>query len=112
MIQASRFVVQMQQRPDGALLRLTGELDIATVPQVEHALEAARRAQAAHLVLDLRELTFIDSSGLRMVILFADRAREEGWRLTLVSPPEPARSVFRLTGAEENLPFAQEPPAP
>lgn len=112
MIEASRFRVESEARPDGTLVTMTGELDLATVPQAERVVAEAREDGARHLVLDLRGLSFVDSSGLRMFILFAERARAEGWRLSLVSPPDPARTVFRLTGAEENLPFCEEVPAP
>jgi anti-sigma B factor antagonist len=90
-------------------LRMAGELDIASVPQAEHAVERALAERPERLHVDLRPLTFVDSSGLRLFILLADRAREQGWQLELTPPAEPAMTVFRLTGAVENLPFVEEP---
>ena len=53
--------------------------------------------------------TFIDSSGLRMLIGLNDRAEQEGWTLALLRPAEPSLSVFQITGADDNLPFIEEP---
>lgn len=110
-VRPARFAVESERRGSAILLRMTGELDIASVPQGEHAIDDALAAGADHLIVDLRGLSFIDSSGLRLFILVAERARGHGTPLTIVRPPEPARTVFRLTGAEDNLPFADEPPA-
>jgi anti-anti-sigma factor len=93
-----------------AQLTLVGELDIATTPRLEQAIDAALKDAPAELVVDLRQLSFLDSSGLRQFIVLADRATEEGWRLVLVRPGPPALSVFQITRAEENLPFVDEPP--
>jgi anti-anti-sigma factor len=86
---------------------LEGELDIASVPQMSGAVDAALEDGARRIVLDLRELRFIDSSGLRHLILLNDRSRSESWKLELIRPPDPTMKVFRLTGAEENLPFVE-----
>jgi anti-anti-sigma factor len=111
-VRPARFTVDSERRGGAVLLKMTGELDIATVPQAEHAIEAALDGGGEQLTVDLRELEFIDSSGLRLFIIVAERARNDGWQLTIVRPPEPVRTVFRLTGAEGNLPFADEPPGP
>ncbi len=94
----------------GALLVLRGELDIATVPRLEEAVDRALARSPAELTVDLRELSFLDSSGLRQFILLADRAEAQGWRLALVRPRPAVLSIFKITRAEENLPFVDEPP--
>lgn len=94
-----------------ALLTLRGELDIATLPRLEEALEAVLAERPERLVLDLRPLAFLDSSGLRQFIVLADRAQLEGWELVLVRPGPPMLSIFQITRADENLPFVDEPPA-
>ena len=102
------------ERRDGAggpRLTLRGELDIATAPRLQEAVDAALAARPELLVVDLRELSFLDSSGLRQFIVLAGRAEQEGFRLVLVRPAPPALAVFQITRAEENLPFVDEPPA-
>jgi anti-anti-sigma factor len=90
-------------------LTITGELDIATVPRLEEAVAAALAPGARSLIIDLSRLAFVDSSGLRMFITLYDRASAEGWSLGLIRPPDPAYAVFQITGAEENLPFIEDP---
>jgi anti-anti-sigma factor len=97
----------MQQ--DTARLTVTGELDIATVPRVEEAVATVLAQGARNVIVDLSRLAFVDSSGLRMFITLNDRAPAEGWSLGLVRPPERSFSVFQITGADENLPFVEDP---
>jgi anti-anti-sigma factor len=103
--------LQIQSELEGGRARLTlaGELDIATVPRFEDAVEAMLAQEPRELVVDLRPLAFLDSSGLRQFILLADRAAEEGWSLSLVRPTGPVLTIFQITRAEENLPFVDEP---
>ena len=98
-------------RGESVTVAVIGELDIATVPRLQDAIDSALAAGPAELVVDLRGLGFLDSSGLRQFIVLADRAREEGVRLTLVRPAKAVLQVFQITRAEEHLPFADEPPA-
>jgi anti-sigma B factor antagonist len=104
--------IEQYRDGDGVVLRLRGELDIATVPRLEEAIEAALSSAPRELTVDLRPLGFLDSSGLRQFILLADRAQEEGWRLVLIRPGQPTLSIFQITRAEENLPFADAPEEP
>jgi anti-anti-sigma factor len=108
-IRASRFEIKSDLQGDGARLTLTGELDIATVSRVEDAVAAVLAKGARGLIVDLSRLAFVDSSGLRLFIGLNDRASAEGWTLGLISPPEPASAVFQITGAQENLPFIEDP---
>jgi anti-anti-sigma factor len=105
--------LQVESHREGERVRLTltGELDIATAPRLEDAIEAALSAGLQQLVVDLRPLGFLDSSGLRQFIVLADRAREEGFELLMVRPAQSVLAIFQVTRAEENLPFVDEPPA-
>jgi len=78
---------------------------------VEEAALAMLEQRVSTLVIDLSGLTFIDSSGLRTLIVLNDRAASEDWTLALVRPAEPSLSVLQITGADENLPFIEEPGA-
>jgi anti-anti-sigma factor len=109
-IQASPFEIRSERNADSGRLSLIGELDIATSPQVEEAARRMLSEGVRELVVDLREITFIDSSGLRMLIVLSDGATKEGWTLGLIRPSEPM-SVFAITGADANLPFIEEPAA-
>jgi len=103
------FEIEQVREQDGARLALSGELDIATVPRVEAAVNATLTAEVRTLTIDLSELGFVDSSGLRLFIVLDQRATAEGWTLRLVRPAEPVMKVFRVSGVEENLPFVEDP---
>lgn len=92
-----------------ARVTLAGELDLATAPRVQEAVQAVIEQGASRVVINLARLTFVDSSGLRLFIVLNERAKDEGWTLALIRPAQPSLSVFQITGAEENLPFIEEP---
>lgn len=94
---------------DSGRLELVGELDIASVPRLTEAVDALLARTARELTIDLSRLVFLDSSGLRELIVLRDRALAEGWTLALVRPSQPTLSILQITRAEENLPFVEEP---
>ncbi|WP_081425473.1 STAS domain-containing protein [Conexibacter woesei] len=90
-------------------MRLRGEFDLAAVETVEDALARAFDGDTQLLEIDLGQLTFLDSSGLRTILEARDRAASSGVRLRLVRGIEPVQRVFAITGLEASLPFADEP---
>lgn len=96
------------QRRDGedAAVSLIGELDISTVDRVESALRDLEEEQTG-ILLDLRELHFIDSTGLRMVVSGDARARSSGRRFAIVPGPDRVQRVFRVAGLEKRLTFLE-----
>ena len=97
---------------DGArgCVRPVGELDLETVHLVEEQLSGLREAGVREMVLDLRGLTFMDSSGLRLVIRWDTAARSNGFDFALVPGPDAVQRVFDLTGMEEHLTFREPGP--
>jgi anti-anti-sigma factor len=93
-----------------AVIAASGELDLSGAQVLESELE---RLQAdpdlGTVVLDLRGLEFMDSSGLRLVVLADMRAREAGRRLVLVRGPETVHRVFEITRMSERLDFVTDP---
>ena len=94
---------------DSTWVRPIGELDLDTAPRLDEELTAQRAAGAGHLVLDMRALTFMDSTGLRLVIRWDTTAKEQGFEFAIIPGPEVVQRVFRLTGMDEHLPVAQPP---
>ncbi len=89
---------------DGAVtIALVGELDLASVPVLERRLEAVERDRPGRIVIDLTGLSFIDSSGLRVLLLAAGRAREGEHELLLTQPTDAVRRVLEMTGALDLL---------
>jgi len=92
-------------------LALRGELDISSAPQVEDALGKLEAAHPPVLVIDLRSLDFMDSTGLRTVVSADARAREQGRRLAVVRGPDPVDRIFSVTRLDERLQMIDEPEA-
>jgi anti-sigma B factor antagonist len=101
---------EITRRGETVWLHVSGELDLDSADQVEQELSALRAAGSNDLVLDLRGLTFMDSTGLRLVIRWHIAAGENGFGFAIVPGPEVVQRVFRLTGMEGEVGVA-EPPA-
>jgi anti-sigma B factor antagonist len=93
-----------------AWVRPHGELDLDSEPALDEELERVREQVGARLVLDLRHLTFMDSTGLRLLIKWDTLAREQGFEFAIVPGPEVVQRVIRLTGMDGHLTVADPPP--
>lgn len=87
---------------DAAWLKVSGELDLTTSPQFRRRLLEASRSVRL-VVLDLRELSFIDSSGIHAILDTARDAREHEGRLLIVRGPAPVDRVLSLTGVGKQV---------
>lgn len=94
-------------RPDREVVHVepAGELDLATVEPLRAHLRELVDAGFEHVVLDLRELAFIDVSGLRCLLDAYACSQREGWRLSLIQGGGPIRQIFELTNTLHGLPF-------
>lgn len=93
-----------------ALISLTGELDLSgATPLEEEIAGLAERDGVRRIVLDLRELEFMDSSGLRTVALAERRLSAAGRELVLVRGREAVQRVFSITRMDQHLTFVDEP---
>jgi anti-anti-sigma factor len=90
--------------PDGgvnaACVCVAGELDIDTTP---HLARMLREPKSRLVVLDLRELAFMDSSGVHTIVNASARARQLGRRLVLLRGPPDVDRVFKLTGSSADV---------
>jgi anti-anti-sigma factor len=99
-------------RDDGIHVQLTGELDITTASSVESRLLEVEQHGPEWLILDLRRVNFIDSTGLSMIINADDRARKAGRRFTIVSGEGVPRRILRTVGLDDRLDVMGELPEP
>jgi len=97
------FAVEVQRRDDVAIVQPRGELDIATVETLRAALDGIE--SPGRLVLDLRGLSFIDSTGLHLLVALHQRAQRDEFQLTLLAPAAPTDRAIQLCGLYEVLPF-------
>jgi anti-anti-sigma factor len=109
MMRHPQFEIRQEVEPPRGLLTPIGELDMATVPELEKAVRSMLGEGVSELRIDLSQLQFIDSSGLRFLIGLHDEACETGWTLGLLRPAEAPRELFRITGLDEHLPLISEP---
>jgi anti-anti-sigma factor len=95
---------------DVAWLHPAKELDLATTPQLELTL-GELQSQARLVVLDLREVTFIDCSGVHAIVNATIRARQIGRRVVLLSPQPNINRVFTLTESSDEVEICDIDPA-
>lgn len=88
------------------VLRLTGQLDVATAPQFRQELQEAQYGGATHVVLDLQALEFLDSFGLGVMIGGVKRARLHGVHFAVACASERIRRIFEVTGIDDALRLA------
>jgi anti-sigma B factor antagonist len=103
-------ILEAQTVEEQGLVRLLlrGELDLSTASKAEEELRRAESSEPALLVLDLSGLTFLDSTGLRLIVTADRRARDEGRRLAVVKGPETVQRVFSITRLDERLEMLEQ----
>jgi anti-sigma B factor antagonist len=82
-----------------------GEVDVDTVGEIREQLENVTASGARHVVLDLRGVTFVDSTGLHLVLEVDAAARAQCWEFGLIGGPADVQRIFDLTGTRARLPF-------
>ena len=94
------FEVELSTVGGRAVLRVRGELDLATAPELARAVQAQLSTSPSSLVIDLTDTTFLDSSGARQLALAARQAGGSGTVLHLLCPPDnrPVQLVLGLLG--------------
>jgi anti-anti-sigma factor len=102
------FEVTVSSGEGVRVVAVSGELDIDTMVELSAALMTAN-GLAATTVVDLRGVTFIDSSGVSGVMAAARRARDAGSRLVCVRGPAPIQRIFELTGVDTVLEWVDGP---
>jgi anti-sigma B factor antagonist len=105
----SDFEVLVRSGEGTVHVALQGELDISSTGRVEKQLREIERGGPPLLVLDLRPLRFIDSTGLRLVLAADLRARRDGRRLVIVRGPDTVHRVFRIALLDRRLHFVEDP---
>lgn len=88
------FSFAVDERDGRIVVEVRGELDLATASELEEQTLAPAR-EGRHVVLDLRELEFMDSSGVRVIVTTHQAAQDGGGRLTVLPGP-PGSAVLRV----------------
>jgi len=116
---ASAVVVEVHHDDDAAISRLviSGDMEAESADRVREALaEALRRHRPIRIDMDVRGLTFLDSAGIRVLIMCQADARQAGAHIVLVNTPPMIHRVLEITGLLEHFgvtrPHDAEPAAP
>jgi anti-anti-sigma factor len=96
-----QFDVRVDDQGTTRTVTPVGELDLATVAAVRAPLRAGLTDGFEHMVLDLAETTFVDSTGVRLVLELSARADAGGTRFVLLPGPPAVRRVFELCGVPD-----------
>jgi anti-anti-sigma factor len=99
------FDVSITRRPDGvACVTAHGEIDVATVPALVARLRDLR-GPGTHVVLDLENVPFMDSAGLRVIVDEHRAAAEGGWRFSLTGGNQEVRRLIDIAGLTPHVRF-------
>ena len=102
----SGFDLHVERRASAAILRLSGELDLTGADLLETRIKELADDSPHVVVIDLRKVGFMDSTGLRSLLLARARGSEEGWSLKLIRGPDPVHRVLELTRMNDVFDFA------
>ena len=100
---ATNFNVAVAVDGGDATVAITGEVDVYTAPQLRERLYTVIADGASHVVLDLESMTFIDSTGLGVIVGTLKRLRQGGGDLVLRAPSRSTRKVLDITGLTQIL---------
>ena len=101
------FEVDVERQDSTVVVSPAGEIDLATVGLVRQAVEREQHS-GDDVVLDLRGVGFLDTSGLRYVLEVNERAARDGFTLHVVRGPRAVQRVFEVAGVESRLPFVDD----
>jgi anti-sigma B factor antagonist len=105
----SHFRVEVRNADDTTVISVSGELDLASSPALEEELERVAQSDAQLVVVDLRSLEFMDSTGLSVLVRAHQRAEENGRRLGLVNGSQQVQRLLTLTGVADRLTLTDVP---
>jgi anti-sigma B factor antagonist len=105
----SNFSVENHDETQAVVIGVSGELDLASSPALEQELERGSASRAEVVIVDLRNLEFMDSTGLSVLVRAHQRATENGQRFGVVKGPQQVQRLLSLTGVADRLNLADSP---
>jgi anti-sigma B factor antagonist len=108
-MQADNLQIEVRSESDRVVLSLHGELDLASAPLLQDELDSAETDDPTLMVLDLDDLEFIDSTGLRVILAAHERSQERGQMLALTRGSQQVQRLMSITRAGEHLRIIESP---
>jgi anti-anti-sigma factor len=106
------FGVDVTREDRVSTVRVRGEIDLAAAERLERALQSVQDEPSEVTIIDLREVTFIDSTGLSTITSADARARTDGRELRIVRGSEQVQKLLHVTGMDKILPLVDDPSEP
>jgi anti-sigma B factor antagonist len=99
--------LEIRSEKDGSVCTLTleGEIDVYTAPRLKEELVSLIQGGCTHVIVDLEHVSFIDSSGLGVLVSALRRAREKDGAVRIVCTREGVLKIFRITGLDKVFPI-------
>jgi anti-anti-sigma factor len=95
--------IDVQKSDERTLVTLSGDLDASTASLLYDQLSDLEVEDVRHVVLDLAQVTFMDSTGLSVIVTEHKRLQHSGGGLTIFAPPSSVRRLFEITGLDSIL---------
>jgi anti-sigma B factor antagonist len=95
--------IEVRQEADRVIVALVGELDMASAPRLQSTVEGEALLETATVVLDLEQLGFVDSTGLRIILLARERCAERGQAFAVTRGTPQVQRLLSVTGVAEHL---------
>jgi anti-sigma B factor antagonist len=108
----SHFRLEVRSHGQAMIIAVSGELDLASSPALQEELDRAAVANSQMLIIDLRGLDFMDSTGLSVLVRAHQRSEEHGRQLAMVKGPQQVQRLLNLTGVAERLTLVDRPEEP
>ncbi len=104
-----RLRIETRTAPDRVVLELHGELDLSAAPLLAAEIERAENSERAALVLDLEDLDFVDSAGLRVILAAHERSLGSRREFAITEGTPQVRRLFEIAGVGAHLQTIEEP---
>ena len=105
----SHFRLEVRNQGPATVIAVSGELDLASSPALQEELDRAAGSDSQMLIIDLRELDFMDSTGLSVLVRAHQRIEEQGRQLAMVKGPQQVQRLLSLTGVADRLTLVDAP---
>ncbi|MDX6642907.1 MAG: anti-sigma factor antagonist [Solirubrobacteraceae bacterium] len=108
-VRVLNFDLHSETSDANVLVKIRGDLDVQVAARATDALTELEAGEPSSLVIDLREVSFMDSSGMAVIASAHARATAAGRRFAVVAPPAGVRHAFEISGLEEMIPIVDDP---
>ncbi len=100
-----KFQLEVEPERDAVRVCPQGEVDLATAGAIREKFEEMSALGFRRVVLDLRGVTFLDSTGVRLALELLESSRAAEWEFAVIDGPTRVQRIFELTGVRSVIPF-------